>query len=175
MVSSHKGLVMRSFAVFVKLDWTRLLCDDCIFRWLSGCPNMYFKLSLICNICNTYQIWNIFIYVITCSSNADNAANRLFHYSDVIMSAMASQITGISIVFSTICSGSDQRKQQSLASLDIVRGVHRWQVDFPSQDRWISPHKGPVTRKMLPFDDVIMWSSWHGVLTFWLRSALHIE
>ena len=46
----------------------------------------------------------------------------------------------------------DQRKHQSSASLAFVRGIHRWTVD--------SPHKGqvtPVTRKMFPFDDVIMW------------------
>ena len=32
-----------------------------------------------------------------------------------------------------------------------VRGIHRWPVN--------SPHKGPVTRKMFPFDDVIMATS----------------
>ena len=47
-----------------------------------------------------------------------------------------------------VCSGVDQRKNQSSASLALVRGIHRWQVN--------SPHKWPVTRKMFPFDDVIM-------------------
>ena len=61
---------------------------------------------------------------------------------------MASQITGVWIVCPTICSGADERKHQSSESLAFVRGIHRWPVD--------SPHKGPVTRKMLPFDDVIM-------------------
>ena len=70
------------------------------------------------------------------------------HYSDVIMSAMASQITGGSIVCSVACLGADQIKHQSSASLTFVRGIHRWLVD--------SPHKGPVTPKMLPFDDVIV-------------------
>ena len=42
------------------------------------------------------------------------------HYSDVIMSAMASQITGVLIVYSTVCSGVDQRKHQSSASLSTV-------------------------------------------------------
>ena len=65
------------------------------------------------------------------------------------MSTMASQITGISIVCSTVFSGADQRKHQSSASVVFVRGIHRWPVDLP--------HKGPVTRKMFPFDDVIMW------------------
>ena len=40
-------------------------------------------------------------------------------------SAMASEITGISIVYSTVCSGADQRKRQSSASLAFVRGTHR--------------------------------------------------
>ena len=48
------------------------------------------------------------------------------HYSDVIMSIIASQITGVSIVYSTVCSSADQRKHQSPASLALVRGIHRW-------------------------------------------------
>ena len=70
------------------------------------------------------------------------------HYSDVIMGTAASQITSLTIVYSNVYSGSDQRKHQSSASLAFVRGIHRWPVN--------SPHKWPVTRKMLPFDDVIM-------------------
>ena len=70
------------------------------------------------------------------------------HYRDVIMSAMASQITGVLSVCSNICSGADERKHQSSVSLAFVRGIHRPPVD--------SPHKGPATREMCPFDDVIM-------------------
>ena len=70
------------------------------------------------------------------------------HYSDVIMSAMASQITCVSIAYSTFCSGADQRKHQSSALLAFVRGIQRWWVD--------SPHQSPVTRKIFPFNDVIM-------------------
>ena len=70
------------------------------------------------------------------------------HYSDVTISAMASQITSLTIVYSTVYSGADQRKHQSSAQVAYVRGIHRWPVD--------SPHKGPVTWKMFPFDDVIM-------------------
>ena len=62
------------------------------------------------------------------------------HYNDVIMSAMASQITSLTIVYSSVYSGADQRKHQSSASLAFVRGIHRWPVN--------SPHKWPVTRKM---------------------------
>ena len=60
------------------------------------------------------------------------------HYSDVIMSAMASQITGVLIVYSTVCSGGHQRKHQTSASLACVRGIHRWPVNSRSH-RWI-PH-----------------------------------
>ena len=67
---------------------------------------------------------------------------RTVHYSDVIMGPTASQITSLTIVFSTVYSDADQRKHQSSASLAFVRGN--------------SPHKWPVTRKMFPFDDVIM-------------------
>ena len=54
------------------------------------------------------------------------------HYSDVTMSAMASQITGIMIVYSTVCSGVDQRKHQSSASLAFVRGIHQCPVNSPN-------------------------------------------
>ena len=48
------------------------------------------------------------------------------HYSDVIMSAMMSQITGISIVYSIVCPGADERKRQSSPSLAFVKRIHRW-------------------------------------------------
>ena len=68
--------------------------------------------------------------------------------SDVIMGAIVSQITGISIVYSIVWSGADQRKHQSSVSLVFVGWIHRWPVN--------SPHKGPATRKMFPFNDVSM-------------------
>ena len=53
------------------------------------------------------------------------------HYRDIIMSAIAFQITSISIVCSTVDSGADQRKYQSSASLAFVQGIHRWPVNSP--------------------------------------------
>ena len=64
------------------------------------------------------------------------------------MGSMASQITSLTIVYSAVYSGGDQRKHQSSASMAFVRGSHRGPGN--------SPHKGPVTRNMFPFDDVIM-------------------
>ena len=91
------------------------------------------------------------------------------------MGAMASKITSLIIVYSTVYSGADQRKHQSSASLAFVRGNHRWSVN--------SQHKWPVTRKMFAFDDVIkslgqlcrgdirgpfyydgLLESWHGLI-----------
>ena len=71
------------------------------------------------------------------------------------MSTTASQITSVTIVYSTV-SGADQRKHQSSLSLSFVRGIHRWPVN--------SLHKGSVTREMFPFDDVIMtWITVEGL------------
>ena len=79
------------------------------------------------------------------------------HYGDVIMGEIASQITSLAIVYSTVYSDADQRKHQSSASLAFVRGIHRGPVN--------SPHKWPViTRKMFPFDDVIMGYQWKYLL-----------
>ena len=51
---------------------------------------------------------------------------HIIHHSDVIMGAIASHITGLTIVYSTIYPSADQRKHQSSASLTFVRGIHRW-------------------------------------------------
>ena len=64
------------------------------------------------------------------------------------MSVMVSQITSPTIVYSTIFLGADQRKPQNSASVAFARGLHRRPV--------YSPHEGPVTLKMFPFDNVIM-------------------
>ena len=73
---------------------------------------------------------------------------RNSHYNDIIKGAIASQMTSLKIVYSTVYSDADQRNYQSSASLAFVRGIHRRPVN--------SPHKWPVTPKVFPFDDVIM-------------------
>ena len=65
------------------------------------------------------------------------------------MGPMASQITSLAIVTSIVYSDADQRKYQSSASLASEGGIHRWPA--------YSPHKWPVTRKIFPFGDVIMY------------------
>ena len=108
-----------------------------------------------------------FIYCITLHYNFihEYAQISLFsvaihHYSDAIMGTIASQITSVSIAYSAVCSDPDQRKHQSSASLAFVRGIHRLPVN--------SPHKGQVTRKMFPFDYVIM----PHVFTLWPTNTI---
>ena len=102
----------------------------------------------VCYImCDTYDIWSDQHLVVTRNKLA-SVLQVTFHYCDVIMGTMASQITSLTIVYSTVYSGADQRKHQSSASLAFVWGIHRGPVN--------SPHKWPVTRKMFPFDEVKM-------------------
>ena len=120
--------------------WKRCTHSIIAFRYrkMSGkhsAPDIYTSLYLK-KVCLRWQMV-IFVRQFSCTTP----------YSNVVMSAMASQITGVSIVLATLCSGADQRKHQTSASLVFVR-------EFTGDVN--SPHKGPVTRKMFPFDDVIM-------------------
>ena len=90
----------------------------------------------------------LFCLLVTSQCKNGQTSALDWHHSDVIMSSMASQVISLTFVYSTIYSSADQRKRQSFASLAFMRGIHRWPVN--------SPHKGPITRKVFPFDDVIM-------------------
>ena len=94
--------------------------------------------------------WKIHTYIFRFTSLALRQSHDCpsSHYNNVIMGTIASQITSITTVYSTIYSDADRRKHQSSVSLAFVRGIHRRQLN--------SPHKWPVTRKMFPFDDVTM-------------------
>ena len=113
---------------FVKCTWSIK-----VFIWIGG---------KICDI----------VTEIDSTSVADFTNNHHLYVitKNVIMSAMVSQTTSLTIVYLTVSSGTYQKKHQSSASLAFVRGIHRWPVN--------SPHKGPETRKMSPFDDVIIFS-----------------
>ena len=77
------------------------------------------------------------------------------------MGAMATQITSLTIVYSTVYSGADKRKHQSSASPAFMRGIHRWPVN--------SPHKCPVTRKMFH----LMTSSCNEILVLSWKNFKH--
>ena len=94
-------------------------------------------------------MWYLFSRVVTLALRESCVClSASEHFSDATKGAMASQIASLTIVYSTVYSDAGQRKHQSSASLAFVRGIQRWPVN--------SLHKWPVTRKMRPFDDVIM-------------------
>ena len=95
--------------------------------------------------------WNW--YLVTQIALSMKSSNNLAIDSNWNILVLASQITGVSMVCSGICSGADQRKHQSSVSLAFVRGIQRWPVNYP--------HKRPIMRKMFRFDDTIMiWHLW---------------
>ena len=143
-------------------SWLHVACSN---RWATGMGhfvNLWFG-SLALVVC----IGLITVIVFPCW-RLDS-----LHYNDVIMGAIAYQVTSLTIVYSAVYSDADQRKHQSFASLAFVRGIHRGPVN--------SPHKWPVTRKIFPFDAVIMeclccWSrpsdSSHCLSHCWLNFSL---
>ena len=92
-----------------------------------------------------YEPWTVLRYI--AKIKLCKTWRQIYRYGDVIMGVIASEITSLTIVYSTVYSDADQRKHQSSASLAFVWGIHRGLVN--------SPHKWPATRKMFPFDDVI--------------------
>ena len=66
------------------------------------------------------------------------------------MGPIASQITSLTIVYSTVYSDADQWKYQSSASLAFVRGIHRGPVN--------SPHKTASNA-----EDVSIWWRHHDI------------
>ena len=121
----------------------------CHLQNITGFRNL--ELDTLSNVKSTGKYWLNFVFLtsrdnpgLTCGQ----PSSRWLHYCDVVMGTMASQITSLTIVYLTVYSGADQRKHQSSASLAFVQGIH-W---GPGN----SPHKWPVTRKMFPFDDVMM-------------------
>ena len=122
----------------------RRTCTGWVFylRWSTV---IYHKFILCCReIISFISIWVV-----------------IGHYDDVIMTMLASQITSLMDVYSIVYSGVNQRIHQSSASLAFVREIHRGPVNFP--------HKWPVTRKMFPFDDVIMGLSDAAICCIWRK------
>ena len=119
-----------------KLHWIFGLCHESQYGWLMLVRNILLKRhNTLANIFGTtllmpyiqVNLWNWFEYLTPADGN---------HYSDVIIRAMAHEITGISIVYSAVCSEADQRKHQSSTSLAFVRGIHRWPVNSPYKVQW---------------------------------------
>ena len=131
MVSISWGQWIQLKIILFKLQFSEVCPDISNYNVLQEKPNKIETLSI------KRSVWV-------------KINHGFLHYSNVIMDVMASQITSLTIVYSlTVYSGADQRKHQSLTSLAFVLGIHRSPVN--------SSHKRPVTRKMFPFDDVIIF------------------
>ena len=150
--SPHKN-ASNSWFWFFWWCWQLIRQPACItYRWFMVLKYHLFTYNGITLIWLP-QMWKTFVWM---RLNAG-------HYDDAIIAAMASQITSLTIVYSTVYSGAYQSKHQSSASLAFVWGIHRGPVN--------STHKWPVTRKMFPFDDVIMHR--HSIsLVVWLLTSL---
>ena len=159
--------VTRSFDVFFDVRPNKQLSKQSWGWWSETLsPSLWRKGSLMWRFdifCE--NVWHQRSYTIL------EPALSMYHYHDVIMTTIASQITSLTIVYSTVYSDADQSKHQSSASLAFVREIHRGPVTFP--------HKWPVTRKMFSFDDVIMpWKrfphyyGWYVTSGFPLRGPL---
>ena len=98
----------------------------------------------------------------TCTSLSWRVVTSV-HYCDVIMGTNSSQIASLTIVYSNLYSGADQRKHQSSASLAFVRGIYRRPVN--------SPHRWAVTRKMFPFDDIVIMICDWGLVMMMCKST----
>ena len=116
---------------------------DSTRHWYKNIHFVTFELRWISLIYRLIKAW--FSFALHCKQRAYIVA---VHYDDVIMTTIASQITSLTSVYSTVYSDADQRKHQSSASLAFVRGIHR--------DRWIPRTKGQLRGKCLH----LMTSSW---------------
>ena len=138
----HEKVLILSLPVWLSNN-TLTRCDNVFSSWDS-------------ETCVGIPIWRMFLENRNVSSVNKRRRQKLWisipfntYYNDVIMSPKASPICSLKIAYSTVYSGADQRKHQSSASLAFVRVIHRGPVNFP--------HKWPVTQRMYPFADVIMW------------------
>ena len=114
---------------------------------ISTCVQLVLWCKFVVSICRfIVQPW-FYLVVNICFSAI------CYHYDDVIMSTIASQITSLTIVYSLVYPGADQSKHQSSASLAFAWGIHRGPVN--------SPHKWPVTRKMFPWRHHDIFYCWH--------------
>ena len=94
---------------------TRCCLFFCMFRAIYCMFHVFYNIA---NIEHRLYLWKRTVYT--------NHRLILSHYNDLIMRTMASQIISLTIVYSTVYSGADQRKHQSSASLACVWGFQRW-------------------------------------------------
>ena len=82
------------------------------------------------------------------------------------MSAMASQISGVSIVCSTVCSGADQRKNPKLCVIGFCEGNKPVVGGFPSQ-------RASNDIIMINLFNTTSHQASHSMKTLWHGNAFH--
>ena len=177
MTLGYFSLYISRWAAAVSFKWAAVSCwfwdywgslERSSWRYLTPLSAVYSWLCLVslthCRICKINQIsskvinlpaiacrlWRNYAMGLFCFLNygyPTRFKNKSFwHYSDDVI--MASQITSLTNVYSAVYSRRRAKKTSKLRVTGLLRGIHRWPVN--------SAHKGPVTRKMFSFDDVIM-------------------
>ena len=139
------------------INWlyqTALTGHVLVYHFSIELPPYLFKNSLGALISlkgnNQCFMWHVLLKHITPAVVTENTMRHHTHYFDVLMSEMASQMTGVSIAHSIICSDAHHRKHQGSASVAFGRGIHWWPVD--------SPHKGPNNT-----ENVFIWWCHHAL------------
>ena len=112
----------------VLVNWLCCICIDVSHKLTSIDWNIWITITIPLTFVSSIGSGNGLVPV------RQQAMISTNHYTDVIMTTMASQITSFMVVYSIVYSGADQRKHQSSASLAFVRGLRR--------DRWILRTKG---------------------------------
>ena len=129
-----------------------------VFKWTNVSHSSKLATSFNCTFAQMYSFWPLpgpryFSHMVRCLLVCWFQWLQLSCVClscDTIMSTMASQITSLTIFYSIVYSGADQRKLQSSALLAFVQGIHRWLLN--------SPHKGPVSNA----ENVSIWWLHHG-------------
>ena len=127
MLVAEKVLLLLVISMTFHCNW--ILHLQFVYR---GLGIVYYQLNITIILrTQNFCLFSLLVYDIHCpriimkAGERNSLKNARKYYRDVIMSAMASQSTSLTIVYSTVYSGADQRKNQSSASLAFVRGIHR--------------------------------------------------
>ena len=120
-----------------------------VYKSVSGQTLVKFQNSE-CTILTYYLQGYLCVYELslTSLSSAINWDVGSVHFSDVTISAVASQLTGISSVYSTVCSGAHKRKKTITVPRHYCEGNSPVTGGFPSQRT--------SNAENVPFDDVII-------------------
>ena len=115
--------VTRSFDVYFDLRLNKRLCKQSWGWWFETllCPLWRHSNGILdkgkgwwsSSTAAVNTIENEYLFLISC-----------IHYSDLIMTTMASQITSLTVVYLIVYSDADQQKHQSSASMEFTG--HRW-------------------------------------------------